>query len=130
MTLSQMVGAFLVGALKGLGIILIVSIVLMGTIKGCSEVLAQTATYDSPGYYDPMEDVYREDLIDAIEEASVDVTDALEAHAISQWDPTSYIECLSHNENIYRMANKEGDTGLKLSPKYDARLRACWRLTP
>ncbi len=120
----------MVGVLKGLGIIVIVAIVLMATIRGCSEVLAQTATYDSPGYYDPMEDVYREDLIDAIEEVGVDVAAALEAYAISQWDPASYIECLSHNENVYRKAGNAGDTGLKLSPKYDALLRECWRMSP
>ncbi len=139
----ELLGAFMLGAAKGVAIVFVFAIIVMSLMRGCVELArAQSidvriderdrsiSGMDYPGDYDPMIDARHSEIISAIEGADTDAVTAIENLTLSLWDPTTYISCLNYNESVYLLAEKAGDTELELSPQFEVLLKPCWKMVP
>jgi len=138
MNVRETIGEIVVGFIKGVGIVIVAFFVMMFLMRGCVELLEAHEPIDvrinendrTLGGLDWPIDAHLMTTEIELENALIDIESAIKDIEIMMWDPTTYMQCLDYNTQVYRRAAEAGDTGLKLSPQFARYLKDCWKMTP
>ncbi len=130
MSKGQIIGDLIARFVHGGATVFIAFIVVLSLLKGIIGIVEAQTTDVRIIENDPLLDAHLMTSDIELENALIDIESAIKDIEIMLWDPTTYMQCLDYNTEVYRRAAEAGDTGLELSPQFEGYLKDCWKLTP